>query len=84
MRPTSSSFPLPRLSTSTRRGRVAEFDVHRGLGLVTTDDGTPYPFHCTQLVDDSRVIDVGAAVEFAVIPGGIGRWEAASIVKLPA
>jgi cold shock CspA family protein len=84
VRPTSSSFPLPRSSTSTRRGRVSDFDAHRGLGVVTADDGTAYPFHCTQLADDSRVIDVGAPVEFVVIPGGIGRWEAATIVKLPA
>ena len=47
-----------------------------------TDDGTELPFHCTQIVDDSRVIDVGTAVEFRVIPGGIGRWEAGEIAKL--
>jgi cold shock CspA family protein len=85
VRPTSSSFPLPRSSTSAVRpfrGRVTEFDAHRGLGLVVTDDGSAFPFHCTQIVDDSRVVDVGAAVEFAVIPGGIGRWEAGEIVKL--
>jgi hypothetical protein len=51
---------------------------------VTADDGTAYPFHCTQLADDSRVIDVGAPVEFVVSPGGLGRWEAGEIVKLPA
>jgi len=84
VRPTSSSFPLPRSSTSTRRGRVAEFDAHRGLGVVTADDGTAFPFHCTQIVDDSRAIEIGAAVEFIVIPGGVGRWEAGAIVKLPA
>ena len=84
MRPTSSSFPLPRSSTSTRRvGRVVEFDAHRGLGAVQADDGTVFPFHCTQIADDSRTIDIGATVEFVVIPGGIGRWEAARLVKLP-
>jgi hypothetical protein len=52
--------------------------------VVTADDGTEFPFHCTQIVDDSRQIDVGAPVEFVEIPGGIGRWEAGRIVKLPA
>ena len=84
MRPTSSSSPLPRSSTSRRRGRVTEFDAHRGLGVVSTDDGAEFPFHCTQLVDDSRQVDVGAPVEFVEIPGGIGRWEAGEIVKLEA
>ena len=84
MRPTSSSFPLPRSSTSARRGHVTEFDAQRGLGVVTTDDGTAFPFHCTQIVDDSRVVDVGAVVEFVVIAGGVGRWEAGDIVKLDA
>ena len=82
MRPTSSSSPLPRSSTSRRRGRVTEFDAHRGLGVVS--DGAEFPFHCTQLVDDSRQVDVGAPVEFVEIPGGIGRWEAGEIVKLEA
>lgn len=50
--------------------------------MVTADDGTEFPFHCTQIADDSRQIDVGVPVEFVVIPGGIGRWEAGVIVKL--
>ncbi len=50
---------------------------------MTADDGTVFPFHCTQIVDDSRLVEVGAAVEFAVIPGTMGRWEAGEIVKLP-
>ena len=61
---------------------MSEFDPHRGLGVVTADDGTTFPFHCTQLADDSRAIDVGAPVEFVVMPGGIGRWEAGAIIKL--
>ena len=50
--------------------------------MVAADDGTTFPFHCTQIADDSRVVDVGAAVEFTVIPGGIGRWEASAITKV--
>lgn len=57
-------------------GTVAEFDEARGLGVVTAEDGTTYPFHCTQIADGSRTVDVGAAVRFDVGPGLPGRWEA--------
>ena len=38
-------------------GRV-DFDA-AGLGVVRGDDGTAYPFHCTQIADGSRTIAVG-------------------------
>mgnify|MGYP000504076031 CR=1 FL=1 len=61
------------------RGTVAEFDDPRGLGTVTADDGTAYPFHCTAIADGSRTIEVGVVVEFDVVPGRMGRWEAAAL-----
>jgi cold shock CspA family protein len=67
--------------SATIGGRVATFDEHRGLGEIEGDDGVTYPFHCTVLVDGSRTISVGAAVDFEVTPGHLGRWEAASIKK---
>lgn len=63
-------------------GSVAAFDGKRGLGEVEAEDGTRYPFHCTQIADGSRDVAVGAAVEFEVMPGPLGRWEAATIRKL--
>lgn len=60
-------------------GRVIEFDDHVGLGVVEADDGTRYPFHCTQIADGSRTIPVGAAVHFEVAAGPLGRWEAARV-----
>jgi cold shock CspA family protein len=60
-------------------GSVTSFDEHRGIGEVTADDGTVYPFHCTVIADGSRTIEVGATVEFEIIPGHVGRWEAAAI-----
>jgi cold shock CspA family protein len=60
-------------------GRVSTFDEHRGLGEVTGDDDTVYPFHCTAIADGTRTIAVGADVEFDVRPGRLGRWEAAAI-----
>jgi cold shock CspA family protein len=64
-----------------RAGTVLEFDEHRGLGVVGADDGTQYPFHCTQIVDGTRRVDVGAPVRFRLRPGGLGRWEAGAIEK---
>ena len=60
-------------------GRVTAFDERRGLGEVTADDETVYPFHCTVIADGTRTIEVGARVEFEVVPGRLGRWEAAAI-----
>jgi hypothetical protein len=67
-----------------RRGVVSEFDEAAGLGTVTADDGTAYPFQCTQLADGSRGVDVGAEVTFAVRPWHRGRYEAVAITKVIA
>ena len=60
------------------QGRIVEFDEARGLGTVEAG-GSTYPFHCTQIADGSRTIDVGAEVTFELRPGLMGRWEAAGI-----
>ena len=65
--------------TAAVRGVVTDFDPHGGLGVIADANGVRYPFHCTQIADGSRAIEVGTTVEFAVVPGGIGRWEAAAI-----
>ncbi len=63
-------------------GRVVSFDEHVGLGEVeASEDGRRYPFHCTQIADGTRVIDVDAAVTFEVVAGHMGRWEAAAITR---
>jgi cold shock CspA family protein len=60
-------------------GTVTAFDEHRGWGEITADDGTVYPFHCTVLTDGSRTVQRDRPVEFDVVPGHLGRWEAASV-----
>ena len=60
-------------------GKISAFDEHRGLGEVTADDGTVYPFHCIAIADGTRTIAVGTDVEFDVRPGRMGRWEAGGI-----
>jgi cold shock CspA family protein len=60
-------------------GKVSAFDERGGLGEITADDQAVYPFHCTVIADGSRTIDVGVSVEFEVVAGRLGRWEAADI-----
>ncbi|MGK2948129.1 MAG: cold shock domain-containing protein [Acidimicrobiales bacterium] len=61
------------------QGKVVAFDEPRGLGTIEADDGATHPFHCTAILDGTRMIEVGRAVEFEVRPGGLGRWEATRI-----
>jgi len=60
-------------------GKVVAFDSKRGLGEIRGEDDRAYPFHCTKIADGTREIPVGAAVEFSVAPGPLGRWEAVGI-----
>jgi CspA family cold shock protein len=58
---------------------VESFDGHTGLGRVRSRDGHLFPFHCTEIVDGTRDIAVGTAVEFVVAPGQLGTWEARAV-----
>ncbi|MGH9125711.1 MAG: cold shock domain-containing protein [Acidimicrobiales bacterium] len=61
------------------RGVITAFDAEAGLGSVRADGGQLYPFHCTQIADGSRQIDEAAKVEFEVVAGHGGQWEAAAL-----
>ncbi len=65
--------------TERRQGTVVAFDAAAGVGEIETADGR-LSFHCTAIADGTRVIAPGAEVEFDVVPGVAGRWEAAAIV----
>jgi cold shock CspA family protein len=45
-------------------GAVTSFDERRGLGEITDDSGQVWPFHCAEIADGSRKIDVGQRVSF--------------------
>ena len=64
--------------TTTRSGTVSEFDGHVGLGVILDADGGRYPFHCIEIADGSRSIDVGTEVDFDLL-AKFGRYEAADI-----
>lgn len=64
-----------------RRGTVAAFDEFVGLGEIEAD-GERLAFHCTQLEDGTRSVEVGRAVEFVVTAGPFAAPEATAITKL--
>ena len=59
-------------------GIVTAFDGEAGLGVITGADGTEHPFHCVEIADGSRTIDVAAPVRFRLLYK-LGRVEAAGI-----
>jgi cold shock CspA family protein len=61
------------------RGTVTSFNEARGLGAVTATDGRVFSFHCTAIADGTRTIVVGTAVEFEVVAGHLGTWEATNL-----
>jgi len=63
-------------------GTVAEFDEHRGVGLIEGSEGRRLFLHCAGIADGSRSIAVGAEVAFQVVAGHRGQWEATSVTKL--
>jgi CspA family cold shock protein len=61
-------------------GTVTEFDDAKGLGAIAGANGTSYQFHCIEIADGTRTIDVGQAVSFQPLPK-FGRVQAARIRK---
>ncbi len=62
-------------------GTVVAFDERRGVGTIEAG-GDRHFFHCTQIADGTRAIHVSQAVEFTVVPGRVGDWEAVTIEKI--
>ena len=62
------------------RGVVIEFDDAKGYGIVSDGStGAQYFFHCTQIANGTRTTSAGAEVEFDVIAGRRGEWEAVAL-----
>jgi cold shock CspA family protein len=61
------------------RGNVIAFDQAKGYGTARSEDGLEYFFHCTQIADGSRFIEVGTTVDFDLVPGHLGRYEASRL-----
>jgi cold shock CspA family protein len=65
--------------TTRRHGTVRTFDERRGQGEIEADDGAAFGFHSTAIADGTRRIAPGTPVEFDVVAGLPGRWEATAI-----
>lgn len=63
------------------RGSVADFDEHVGYGTVRSEEGREFFFHCTQIAGGTRTIAVGAQVDFVVVAGHRGQWEARRVTE---
>jgi cold shock CspA family protein len=66
------------VSTAEITGVVEAFDTAVGLGVIRSDGGEAVPFHCIEIADGSRTIQIGAPVT-ALRIAKLGRYEAASI-----
>ncbi len=66
---------------TTHAGSVETYDAARGWGTIVGSDGERLGFHCTQIVDGSRTVPVGAAVRYRRIPAHLGTYEAASVTR---
>ena len=60
------------------RGIVTIFDSHVGLGDITIADGSVVMFHCAEIADGSRQIDIGSEVECDIVMK-FSRAEASAI-----
>jgi len=60
-------------------GVVVSFDERAGWGRVRGGGGEELFFHCTAVADGSRTIAEGTEVDYEIVPGHRGRWEAWSI-----
>ena len=61
MNPDRPSSGLP-----PSRGRVVEFDAHIGLGRIVMSDGRLLMFHCAEIADGSRMIEIDTEVAFEI------------------
>jgi cold shock CspA family protein len=70
-------------TTALRVGAVATYDDAAGYGTISEGpeggQGSRWWFHCTAIADGSRTIEVGAAVQFRLTAGHLGRYEATDI-----
>lgn len=61
-------------------GTVVAFDAVVGLGEVERNDGQRFQFHCIELADGTRTIDVSTEVTFGLLCK-LGRYEANAVTR---
>ena len=78
--PDRQDRPLTRWRVQRARGTVTEFDEYVGLGEVDDGGRQRYLFHCVEIADGTRTIEVGTEVDFDVC-AKFGRDEAAGCAR---
>jgi cold shock CspA family protein len=71
---------MSELPGGVMEGRVEKYDSHAGLGWIVAGEQR-YLFHCAEILDGTREIQIGAPVRFAVAHR-FGNIEAAEIEKV--
>lgn len=66
--------------TAAHVGTVVAFDAAVGLGEVERHDGQRFQFHCIELADGTRTIDVATPVTFELLCK-LGRYEASAVTQ---
>ncbi len=61
-------------------GTVVAFDAAVGLGEVERADGQRFQFHCIELADGTRTIELSTAVTFELLCK-LGRYEASAVTR---
>ncbi|MGB8196146.1 MAG: hypothetical protein WCF25_03975 [Acidimicrobiales bacterium] len=62
-------------------GRVEAFDVRRGDGRILSEDGVRFYFHCVDIADGSRSIELDELVRAERTVGHLGHDEARAVTK---
>ena len=65
---------------ATHEGVVVAFDAAVGLGEIQRVDGVRFPFHCIEIADGTRTIDLDTPVSFGLLCK-LGRYEAAAVAR---
>ncbi len=66
--------------SSPHVGTVVAFDDAVGLGEVERVDGQRFQFHCIELADGTRSIEVSTPVTFGLLCK-LGRYEARAVTR---
>jgi hypothetical protein len=62
---------------------VESFDERRGDGRLIGENGETFYFHCVDIADGTRTIDVGERVTAERAVGHLGHDEAVKVTKQP-
>lgn len=63
-------------------GLIESFDVERGDGVFVDDGGVRFYFHCVNIGDGSRSIDVGVRATGRRAVGRLGRDEISEVAAI--